>query len=542
MRNLLLTLSLLLLPVSPVLAEEIGKVIAARGDTHAVDAQGVKRVLKRRSLVLDGDTLFTGDDARLQVRFADGTLLALHPASEYRIDRYQFDEAGDDENFSTLLKGGFRTITGVISKKDPAAYQVETPVATIGVRGTNYETALTDKGLDVAAWEGGVKVSTRAGELFIGAGEDFNFASVGAPDARPRGLLKPPSGMGGPLIEADTPEPAEGSVVGDETGGEETSGEMPSAPPTETGAGAEGTTDGDGGNVIADVGFDAGVDAVLKTDATFTPIEPLDNIGTLAERLAEADKRLDPREWQKLLADGYGGFLVFGGQGPDHITGGRALAPSGTMDPVFTQSHLEPFDPAFETAGVDVVYRRGMASLDGAGVVPIGGENIYWGIWNGTSTPVDKLTDPRDPNVVKAIHRPVFWTVARPVDPMRNDIATFNNVVMLHGGGSLGQIAPGDVTQLSMKINFATGAVTNGVFDVNKSPDNWNVLFNGTINGPFVHLDIKNTSRINGLYPIIGDMGGFMAGKNGKALVGGFDLEQDGDPSNHIEGIFILQE
>ena len=43
-----------------------------------------------------------------------------------------------------LLKGGFRTVTGLIGKTDRAQYRVSTQTATIGIRGTDYEVILCD--------------------------------------------------------------------------------------------------------------------------------------------------------------------------------------------------------------------------------------------------------------------------------------------------------------------------------------------------------------------------------------------------------------
>lgn len=529
---LLLTLSL------AAQAEGIGKVIAARGDTHALNDEGVQRTLKRRSAVFNGDTLVTGADARLQVRFADGTLLALRPESEYRVDSYQYDQAEDDENFSTLLKGGFRTITGVISKDDPEAYKVKTPVATIGVRGTNYETALVGGGLDVAAWEGGVELESETGKLVIGLGQDFNYARVAAPNARPTGLLQPPPSMSGPMLDEGTADvaPSAENQADDEATTEPTTETQTTA---DAGEGDALLAEPEAGDslLLSSTELDTTLTSGPTTDTTFTPVEPPTEITDLVD-----DRRFDPAEWDRLFAEGYGGIFVFGGTSSDSINGGRALAPEGTSDPVLTHTHVEPSSDDFSGITIDTVYRRGMADLDGMGTVTVGSEQVYWGIWNGTTTPVDKLTNPDDGNDVQAVYEPVFWVLARPQDPARTDIGVYNFVDTFHGGGSLGLLSPGDVTQFSMNINFATGAVSSGVLDIVKSPDSWNVLFDGDIRGPFVYLNVKNGSLINSLHPIQGDMGGFMTGSGGKALVGAFDLRQATDSSNHIEGIFILRE
>ena len=55
--------------------------------------------------------------------------------------------AGASHAFFSLLKGGFRTVSGLIGKINHEDYSVATPVATIGIRGTDYLTVLCDRKL-----------------------------------------------------------------------------------------------------------------------------------------------------------------------------------------------------------------------------------------------------------------------------------------------------------------------------------------------------------------------------------------------------------
>ena len=172
-----------------------GIVIIASGDVQAVQADHSLRALKRRSSFYVGEVIKVAENGKAQIRFADGTLLSLRPDTEIRIDAFHYRQGGDgaqDQNFFTLLKGGFRTITGAVGKQHPDAYRVNTPVATIGVRGTNYSVAL-DKQLYVGVWQGGVTVSNDKGKLDLGMNAAFNFAQIAGAAQMPKGLLAAPA-------------------------------------------------------------------------------------------------------------------------------------------------------------------------------------------------------------------------------------------------------------------------------------------------------------------------------------------------------------
>jgi hypothetical protein len=117
-------------------------------------AQPVKpAVLKQGDAVEQGDVIVTGAKARAQLLMADGARIALRSNSRLRIDAFALPAAvnapaaataisADGRSFSTLLKGGLRTTSGAIGKKDPAAYELRTPVGTLGIRGTDYAAVL----------------------------------------------------------------------------------------------------------------------------------------------------------------------------------------------------------------------------------------------------------------------------------------------------------------------------------------------------------------------------------------------------------------
>jgi hypothetical protein len=173
--------------------EHAGQVIITSGPLQAINGQNQTRTLERGAYFDSGETLVTGTNSTAQIRFTDGTVIALDVNSQIKVDNYLYQKnPKTDKNFVTLVKGGFRALTGIISKNNPDAYKVETPVAVIGVRGTNYSTMLDKGGLYAGVWKGGIAVKNDKGAIDLGEGQDYNFTVVSSRSTAPVGLLTPP--------------------------------------------------------------------------------------------------------------------------------------------------------------------------------------------------------------------------------------------------------------------------------------------------------------------------------------------------------------
>lgn len=184
---------------SPVTA---GQVIITSGTFTASNLNKQIRTLVRGDNFYSGDTLITGPNSKAQVRYTDGTVLALDPDSQFKVIEYHYQQAGaKDKNFATLVKGGFRALTGLISKHDPNAYQVDTSVAAIAVRGTSFGASLKGGQLFIGVWKGKIVVENQAGEIILGEGQNYSYATVTAADSSPVGLLSEPDALAGRCIQ-----------------------------------------------------------------------------------------------------------------------------------------------------------------------------------------------------------------------------------------------------------------------------------------------------------------------------------------------------
>lgn len=179
-----------------VAAENAGKTVMALGSVKAKDPDS-ERSLRRRAPIFDVDTVFTGEASRSQLRMKDGALLSLQENSELVIEAYQYDEASNDGQVSlNLLKGGLRTVTGALQTSG-GNYKLNTPVASMGVRGTHYEVEIDDSNLYLVVWDGvvDVEVFSGSGGFSLGPELDYKFAIVKS-DGSVEFLLESPSLFG----------------------------------------------------------------------------------------------------------------------------------------------------------------------------------------------------------------------------------------------------------------------------------------------------------------------------------------------------------
>jgi hypothetical protein len=118
-----------------------GQFLSVAGDVRIVARDGAQRAAAPAAEFREGESIVTGPDALGQIRMADGALMSVRADTEMKLDRFSYT-GQNDPNPSFLLsvvKGGFRTITGLIGKIKRESYRVATPSATLGIRGTDFE-------------------------------------------------------------------------------------------------------------------------------------------------------------------------------------------------------------------------------------------------------------------------------------------------------------------------------------------------------------------------------------------------------------------
>lgn len=131
-----------------VAEDSSGMVVASRGEVIAL-SNGGSRELKQGDFVYVNDEILTSGRSFAVLQFTDGAKVTVRPDSTLIIEQYLY--AGNDDDAATLnlVSGGLRVITGAMAKSNPENYKVRTPVALMGVRGTEFSIMLC--GDDVCA-------------------------------------------------------------------------------------------------------------------------------------------------------------------------------------------------------------------------------------------------------------------------------------------------------------------------------------------------------------------------------------------------------
>lgn len=148
-----------LLISSAAFAGKAGEITLLAGRATVTTPEGNIRSLSKGDPVFSREYISTSAGAFVNVKFLDGGAILIKPNSRFQIENYAYGtptpaktENGTNAPVAprrsvaifSLLKGGFRAISGLIGKKDRGEYRVTTPVATIGIRGTDYEAILCD--------------------------------------------------------------------------------------------------------------------------------------------------------------------------------------------------------------------------------------------------------------------------------------------------------------------------------------------------------------------------------------------------------------
>ncbi len=137
-----LVLGLSLTSASFAIAEDsAGMVVASRGEVIAV-SNGGSRVLKQGDFIYINDEIMTADRSFAVLQFVDGAKVTVRPDSLMIVETYIYNGNEDDAATLNLVSGGLRVITGAMAKTNPENYKVRTPVALMGVRGTEFAVML----------------------------------------------------------------------------------------------------------------------------------------------------------------------------------------------------------------------------------------------------------------------------------------------------------------------------------------------------------------------------------------------------------------
>ncbi len=162
-RKFVCVLGLIQLTAGPAFAAEpdIGTAVAVKNEVK-LESGGIPQPLVTGSVVHQDEVIVTGAAAGAEVELLDKTKLAVGPEARIVLDKFVYDASAATGSISiTLSKGAFRFLTGLAPKQ---SYEIKTPTASLGVRGTIFDVYVGNKGeTAVLLHEGAVQTCSLAG-------------------------------------------------------------------------------------------------------------------------------------------------------------------------------------------------------------------------------------------------------------------------------------------------------------------------------------------------------------------------------------------
>jgi hypothetical protein len=141
----------------------VGKVAVSVGEAKRVASSGKTDLLQVGLTLSTGDKIVTGQDAVAILVFSDEGRISVRPDSELIIRHYEVDPKGVNTRIELeLTKGTIRQISGNGSRSQPEKYRLNTPIAVIGVRGTDFLAKTSQGATEAFVHEGKIVVVANA--------------------------------------------------------------------------------------------------------------------------------------------------------------------------------------------------------------------------------------------------------------------------------------------------------------------------------------------------------------------------------------------
>jgi hypothetical protein len=141
---------------------------------------GQTRPLTPTSSVFYQDLLRTGKASRLKAMLADGSAITMGENAELAVDEFVYDPDGATEITLNALKGALLFISDKLRGGGDRSVHVRTPVAIIGVRGTEFWVGPIDGATGVLVLDGEVVVGSDSGMVRLGPGDGTMIKADGS--------------------------------------------------------------------------------------------------------------------------------------------------------------------------------------------------------------------------------------------------------------------------------------------------------------------------------------------------------------------------
>jgi hypothetical protein len=139
--------------VASLEAAPIGKVVSAKGSIKVEHTQAVvlQAAIATTGDAKVGDSVYRGDvvqtaaDSAVGIAFTDGTAFNISSNARMVLNEFVYDPKGkQNSTLISLSKGTFTFVAGQVAKTGDM--KIDTPVATMGIRGTTPHVEISDNG------------------------------------------------------------------------------------------------------------------------------------------------------------------------------------------------------------------------------------------------------------------------------------------------------------------------------------------------------------------------------------------------------------
>lgn len=148
-------------PAADQIETSVGNVTLIIGQAYAINAKGQKRRLKQSASVFEGDTIETNNGAHVHIKFIDDARVSIRPESRLNIKSYHYDKnvPENSEIRFYLHSGVLRSISGKATEAAHERYRMNTPIAALGVLGTDYIVRTNSKTTWAAVYSGAISLA-----------------------------------------------------------------------------------------------------------------------------------------------------------------------------------------------------------------------------------------------------------------------------------------------------------------------------------------------------------------------------------------------
>lgn len=239
-----------------------GYVHDAVGDVSVVVGEAAAHSARVNDAIAPGTVINTGDNSHAVLKFEDGQVVVMQANSSFHVREYRYEPKQVEKSniLFSMLKGGMRFVTGLIGQRNRGGFELTTPNATIGIRGTEFMVVMGNSPMYSQVVSGSIGVTNAAGTAVFSAGQTAIVASGTTLPAAISAAAVPAGAftqLGAIPVPPATPAPAGGAATGGAT--------------TTTTAATAGAATGVSATAIAiGVGVAVGVAAISNNTTTTT--------------------------------------------------------------------------------------------------------------------------------------------------------------------------------------------------------------------------------------------------------------------------------